>query len=100
MQILPQAKKKQIISIGVIVLCLLGIIYFSFFAGPRSGNKPSTFSDAASPFGQAGAEQSRLPFGSTINAEILSSLKFKALKGYAALKILPEELGKLDLFKK
>lgn len=109
MKLLPENKKRTLILSGVLLIALGGIIYFNFFM--NSSSDTGTPSDpllvlsgtdaTGAPVGAEGAQPGKtalLPYGTSLDLEILKQEKFKALKSFPKLEVLPEELSKENIF--
>lgn len=114
MKFLPDDKKKTIRSLLALAVAVGGIVYFNFFAGanpqalpprdtialPQAGMPPVAPVAPASPSGGTAmrSQGGLLPYGGKIDLGILDNPKFKILKSVLPLQVLPEELGRSNLF--
>lgn len=111
MKFLPENKKKTIWSI-VLIVVFLSATFFVLSLGskkgptlpppgtPEAGSAPATSPAAASSetAPQLSTSGPVLPYGSSLNLQILGSDQFKALRPAPALSVSPSELGKQDVF--
>jgi hypothetical protein len=106
MKLMVEDKKKQIIYIVVIVLCLGGTAWVWFGGGFSTGGSADVSSTAAvpnlaggaAPASLVGSDKSVLPFGTKFDLSLFSDARFKELKDTESLRVAPEELGRYNPF--
>jgi hypothetical protein len=94
MKFMVEDKKKQIIYIVIIVLCLGGAGWV-WFGGSFGGSEellPPALGGTSRPDSQI------LPFGSKLDITIFSDPRYKELKDMESLVITKEELGRSNPF--
>lgn len=89
-------KKKQLIYLGILGVCILIMGWVWFGPGvPSSGSalETSLLTDLTTPASGGG-----LPYGTDFDLKILEDVRFKSLVPVSALQVTPEELGRVNPF--
>ena len=89
MEFLPETRGKKIAYLVLLLVAVIGIVYFNFFVkvGRPGALPPTTLLD-----------KSLLPYVDKIDTSILNDERFKALHPVPVLEVRDDELGKINPF--